>query len=297
MWDNNIHNRALKIKSILGFLEKPFWKLLKHHKNDELIVLNYHSTPIKFINEFENQIKFFLKNFSIITPDDVPKFYSNQKVGADNKPKLLITFDDGLLNNKYAVDVLNKYSLKGLFFVVPNFIDSDDQKNYYLENIREEINPHIDSKPEDFSALSWDELKTMEKAGHRIESHSLSHVMNAQNDSEERQEQELSESKDIIESKLGKKIIAFCAPRNSLRSLNATGVLHLKRNYNYFYSTFAGSNSMNKEPLFIKRSNVECFWPLGSVKFAMGMMEKKRYADQRKRFSELLAKVIESDTH
>jgi len=43
-----------------------------------------------------------------------------------------------------------------------------------------------------------------------------------------------------------------------------------------------------KEPLFIKRSNVECFWPLGSVKFAMGIIEKKRYKDQRKRFNKLL---------
>jgi peptidoglycan/xylan/chitin deacetylase (PgdA/CDA1 family) len=291
MWDSKIHSRALKIKSILGALEKPFWKIRGGLNKDDLLVLNYHSTPKKFIPNLEKQLLFFQKEFDIISPNEVSDFYKSSGNSTSKKIKLLLTFDDGLANNLLAIELLNKYSIKAIFFVVPKFIDSDNQKEYYLKNIRPEINDNIDFRKEDFEAMSWGELSLTSTQGHKIESHSLTHVMCAEDENEVRQNEEIVISRAIIENKLNIQIDSFCAPNDSLKSVNSDSLLLIKQNYTYFYSTFPGSNSLDKDPMFIKRSNVECFWPLGAVKFALGNFERKRWKEQRVRFSNMLDKI------
>ena len=176
-YNKSIHSKAQLIKSVLGCIERPFFKTKGYLNPRDLIVLNYHSTPLKFIDHFENQVKFYQKYFTIIGPKDLQNFYTNPTTS--KKPKLLITFDDGLSNNKYALQVLDKYQIKALLFIVPDFIESVSQKAYYTTHIRNEINPLIDSQKEDFTALSWGELKEIIANGHLVGSHTMTHTLKA----------------------------------------------------------------------------------------------------------------------
>ena len=98
--------------------------LIRYEKTKSKIVLMYHGISTirksqfnnRFINvkQFEKQIKFFTKEFNIISLDD---YFLNQNLEA-KKLNVAITFDDGYKNNfKYAFPILKKYNVPAHFFV------------------------------------------------------------------------------------------------------------------------------------------------------------------------------------
>ena len=79
-----------KIKIFLGFIEYNLFG--SHYNKDNLIVLNYHGVPSKFLNNFESQINYLKREFFVINPNDLNRFFDTD--WKTKKPKLLITFDD-----------------------------------------------------------------------------------------------------------------------------------------------------------------------------------------------------------
>ena len=66
-------------------------------------------------NFFKKQIKFYKKNFNIISPDDLIEILNKKK--KYNKPCLLLTFDDGYIDHyKYVFPLLVKEKIKGCFY-------------------------------------------------------------------------------------------------------------------------------------------------------------------------------------
>ncbi len=235
-------------------------------------MFNLHGTPKKFIPNFEIQLDFLQKNFEIISPN---QFFAllNEKEKI-NGNKLLLTFDDGLKNNLHALEVLNRRNLTALFFIVPQFIDSSKPKEFYLKNIRPTINPHIDAESEDFTPLSWEDLKTICKK-HLIGSHSLSHTMLKSHSDSYYLDLEIAGSKKIIENKLAINCESFCSINNSLLSLSTNSKDLIQKNYSYHFTTIAGCNYYSK-PQFIKRINIESFWTIGAIKFSIGRINMNR---------------------
>lgn len=76
------------------------------------------------------------------------------------RPHVLITFDDGYRDNlEYALPILADFGVKALFFVITGRIGQvhDMERNPWKEY------------------LSWDELRDMQKEGHVIGAHTVSH--------------------------------------------------------------------------------------------------------------------------
>lgn len=89
------------------------------------------------------------------------------------------TFDDGLPNQfSKALPILDKYGFKGTFFIVTDWATRDD---------------------------IWQTLKEMSENGHEIASHTLTHPSVAGT-------RELTESKAIIEQKIGKPCLTIAYP-------------------------------------------------------------------------------------
>lgn len=285
-YNKSIHTKAQLIKSILGSIEQPFFKINGYLNKHDLIVLNYHSTPLKFIPHFEKQVNFYQKHFTIVSPNDLKNFYANNL--ESKKPKLLITFDDGLTNNKYALQILDKYTIKALLFIVPDFIESSHQKEYYTTHIRNEINPSIDAQLEDFTALGWNELKEVIANGHLVGSHTMSHTLKANTSDNDVLNREITTSKNTIETQLKINIENFCAPFNSLFSVGEKEMDLIIKNYNFLHSTFPGSNYVNKNNYFIKRFNVECFWTIPNIIHTLGHIERFRWRKARLSFEKLV---------
>lgn len=102
-------------------------------------------------------------------------------------PQLHVTFDDGHISNYVsALPLLEKYSCKATFFVIAGMIGA---QNF----------------------MTWSQLREMAALGHRVESHSFSHVfLTRLGEAELRSE--LLRSKDTIENRLGQTVTALSAP-------------------------------------------------------------------------------------
>jgi peptidoglycan/xylan/chitin deacetylase (PgdA/CDA1 family) len=284
-FNSKYHPKAFLPKLIAGKL--LYTAIGIPYKPGDLLVLNYHSTPKWLMGEFEKQLHFFSNHFDFIHPDALQNFYYEKEKVVSKKPALLFTFDDGLKNNLYAAKALEKHGTRGLFFIVPDFmmLNKNLQPEYYEKHIRYVINQHLDFTEEDKSAMDETEILGLLKNGHRIGSHSRTHTMNVI-DNKAKQHAEIIESKELLQKKFGIEVTNFCAPFNSLESTGSNQMKLIKSNYKLFHSTFPGSNSASRDPFFIKRTNVECFWPLDVLKFAISGFEWRRWKKVREQFEQ-----------
>jgi len=258
-----------------------------HFPKGELLVVNYHGTQRKFIPEFKEQLSRFRKHFRFITPAQVADYYEGKM--ADSPPSILLTFDDGILNNLFAVEILDQEKIKALFFVIPGFIDTpvESQKEFFLKNIRPNIIPEVDSEKEDFSALSWSQLRTLIQSGHAVGAHTYTHTLCASASSPQNSSFEIINSKQRIEEELRVPVTAYCAPNDSLYSTGKKEMKLIKDHYRFFFSTYPGSNAENPSPWFIKRCNIETHWMQGAVTYAIGRSSYRRWEKQTRLFNQL----------
>jgi len=285
LYKPSIHPLSLLAKNLLGRFEKMRGGL--RYGKDELIVVNYHSTPKKFLANFKEQVNFLKSNFEVIGPDDLQAYYAGEATG--EKCRLLFTFDDGLKNNLHAAEVLNKAGIKALFFIVPGFIDTPvaDQKAFYLRNIRPQINPAIDGEDEDLSAMNWEELKGLVRQGHALGAHTLTHSLVAQSSSSENSQKEIVACQKVIEQRTGIKVNSFCSINDTLQSTGKKEKDLIASAYTYHFTTLPGYNAVNKNKFFIKRRNVECHWPDGAFFYALGQADLGRWAKKIEAYNNL----------
>ncbi len=144
-----------KVATIVGRAQ-PFEVLLRaQHRvgSPWLLAITYHSaaSPERTVRfdpgvvdtspeEFERQVAFFAKHFD---PIGVTELANHIETGAKlPKAPLLITFDDGYLDNHDVVlPILQKHNLKGTFFIATDYIDSRqlfwwDKINYILKTAK-----------------------------------------------------------------------------------------------------------------------------------------------------------------
>jgi peptidoglycan/xylan/chitin deacetylase (PgdA/CDA1 family) len=276
-FDTKLHTNAIRLKTYLGnFLSACNWNF---GKRNQLFVLNYHSTPVNFLKNFEAQIILFKEKFEILNPITFEFFFEGQ-INSD-RPCLLLTFDDGLKNNLYSAEILLKHGLNAYYFVIPEFLNTDLslQRQFYLNNVRNSINFNIDNQNEDFTAMTWEDLNGLLKVGNKIGSHTLTHSIVAL-DSENmhvRSNQEIIESKIEIETRLSVLVNSFCSIIDTLKSVSAEQKKVIEANYKYHFTTIPGVNFSNSDTLLIKRKNVESYWTDGAVRYALSSIDDYRY--------------------
>ena len=191
-------------------------------------------------NDFERCIRQFLENgYTFIDPENMGAARSNGR-------EVLLTFDDGYYNNIYALDVLEKFDIKALFFVVNEQIV--EQKLFwwdvYFKNLIHEtpfatiyseiqklkllkasvIEKELKSKfgedcflaSEDFDRpLTEEELLSFSKHPQvSIGGHSARHNILTNLDSEEIRE-EVVQNKRFIEGLIGKGVRYFSYPNGN----------------------------------------------------------------------------------
>jgi peptidoglycan/xylan/chitin deacetylase (PgdA/CDA1 family) len=271
-YNRQIHNIPHLFKAIIGTV----FSFEIFEPKSQLIVLNYHGTQVKFIQNFIEQINYLKKHYEIISPS---QFENLVKLKKEIKgKKLVLTFDDGVKNNKYAIEELDKLGISAYFFAVPQYIDTPiaDQKKFFLKNIRPITHHEIDNEIEDFLSLSWDDLIEISKK-HTIGCHTYSHTMLKNTLDREELENEIIESKLIIESHIGKNVTSFCSINNTLLTIGKKEDELLRQNYWYHFTTFGGNN-LRIDPFLIKRINVESHWLKGALKFALSPFEFYRWS-------------------
>lgn len=172
--------------------------ILLYHRVDDLIQDPYLLSVGK--KNFEEQIKFLKENYNVIS---LRKMVDDVKNKSVNKKSVVITFDDGYVDNYMnAFKILKKYNVPATIFVTVDKVDDLepfywDIKNNWTANNR---------------CMNKEELMEM-KSDNLIEfgSHSLSHPQ-LYAISESELSREIGDSKNLLESIMEEKINFFAYP-------------------------------------------------------------------------------------
>ena len=175
---------------------------INHHKGDMVTI-----TP----EVFEGQMEYLYRaGYRTLKIDELIT-YINGGLTLTQKA-VVVTFDDGWLDNyMYAFPVLKKYKINATVFLITNRVENASLKNskFKVQNSKLLIPTHNESKvlienSEDWKVvLNWELIKEMSNSG-MIEfySHTKSHAKCNSLPEKELME-ELKESREIIEKRLG----------------------------------------------------------------------------------------------
>lgn len=158
-------NKAIKIISRFAIpkTQQDIYRILLYHsigKKDPADKLNIRISA----EAFDKQMEYLAKeNYKIFPLKDILEMVNNKASLPENS--IAITFDDGYRDNLYfAVPILKKYNFTATLFLAVDYIEGEftKEKDYW----------------EEWSFLTWDEVRQLLKMGFDIGSHSARHVKN-----------------------------------------------------------------------------------------------------------------------
>ncbi len=239
-----------------------------------IYVVNYHGTPQSVSHLFKKHLKYYKKNFHILGPAEFEEMCKNKIIADHSRPKLLLTFDDGMQNNHHAIKFLNQEGIKAFFFIIPAFIEAKNPENYLSTVIRPGYINKKENQAEDFMPMDWSTIIDALKDGHKVGSHTYSHTLLKEN-GEEKSFHEIVESRKHIEECLAVEIPYFCSINNTDVSVGDLQRGMINSHYQYHFTTYFGDNFPELDPLRIERINIEAYWGMNELRFALGGIRKR----------------------
>lgn len=158
--------------------------------------------------------------------------------------RLIITFDDGFDNFfNLAFPVISKYNNKVIIFITTGFIDKDVPSSVFY--------PGLIANP-----LSWSQIREISDAGVEIGSHTITHPKLPCLD-KKKAYIEISDSKKIIEDRIGKEVKSFAYPYGSRGSFNdSIKSMVVSAGYERAYANIMGFNAPDSDSFELKRVRV-----------------------------------------
>lgn len=198
--------------------------LIYHFIEDEgqPVKKNTDSLYVVQVKELEAQMRYLYDNkYQVISLDDYNSLL---------KKPIIITFDDGDISNyRYAFPLLQKYNFTATFFIIVGKIGSSD-------------------------AISWQQLREIRDGGMSIQSHTMTHSFLSDLD-DERIHWELTESKRILEDKIGRAVDYLALPGGRY---NSTVVKIAKEiGYKAICTSIIGNNDFDSNLYLLKRWTIK----------------------------------------
>ena len=185
------------------------------------------------------------KDWNFITPEEFFAF-SDGKLDIMS-PSLLVTFDDGFKSSGAAArDVLDKYGIKAVFFLISDFVGCDETvqiKKFSANNLRlsQEELENTDCTP----LTSFEAIELLQR-GHIIASHSKSHArMSSLSKSDLEKEMQFSREtlkNASISVRCSQKITEFAFPFGDIKSISKESVDVGFKYYQRLYTGCRGAN-------------------------------------------------------
>lgn len=258
-------------------------------KKDHIYVINYHSTYPEFNENFVKQINLYKKYFEIISVDEILK---NKK---SNKPKLIITFDDGHVSNFQAAQILKKNHVNATFFIPFNFIfrevNNDFEKEFLITTKKFNIlsNKKLDKK-NNYKKLSLniEDLLKLKNMNFEIGCHTMNHIRLGKNLEKDILYEEIVTSKSALEKKLDITIKSFAWVIGDLKSYSFKAAKLIKENYKFSFMTCCKSFELEKDDFQqIHRFNIENFFTLKEISFVLSGLYEFMYLKKRNKVNKM----------
>jgi len=184
-------------------------RIVMPKRTKRVFVLCYHSVhPSKRIasatpEQFEEHLVWLKANTRVVAFRDILNYASH--ISDVEVPIAAITFDDGYADNyEYAFPLLKKYEVHATFFLTVGL----------LEKIPTVLNRFMalwSASYSDIVPLDWEQVLEMRRAGMDFGAHTFSHP-NLLRLSPGEAYQELRNSKEFLEEKLGEKVVLLAYP-------------------------------------------------------------------------------------
>jgi peptidoglycan/xylan/chitin deacetylase (PgdA/CDA1 family) len=243
------------LKSILFISLEIFLinKLFRYLNRGKVKVLLYHNIvrseqKTLFSNAitekiFAKQIKKLQKNYNIISLSQHGQWHNISK----EKVNVLLTFDDGFINNyEIVLPILQKNNIKACFFIISKCIE-DGSVPAFIKNSKSH---------QEFRTININQTKYMLKQGMNIGSHTLYH-----NDfsklSVKDSTQNAEQSKQYLEKKLGTPVECFAFPWGFYRKEQ---IEPIKKIFSRIFTVKHGFNF--KEDQILNRNEVDGLYHL-----------------------------------
>ena len=211
------------------------------------------------IESFEKIIKTLSHNHKFISYSEAVKKILSGNI---DRSYISISSDDGFKNNLSAVKILNKYDIKGCFFVNPDTIGLKD-----LSKVESFCKTRLLCPPTEF--MDWNDIDFLIKNGHEIGSHTIGHINIAENNINMVKDN-IYKSHQILTEKIGD-VSHFAFPYGRFFQFNKEAFeLVFKAGFISCASAERGSHISNNkkidfDKLLIRRDHIICNWNINHI--------------------------------
>ncbi len=172
-----------------------------------VFVVNFHNTPRRRAAEYDREFAELARHFEPATEDSLAAFLATGR-WPHARPGAVIAFYNGYRNNfDVARPLLERHGLRGWFFVVSGYTGcpAPDQPAFAAAHTLATV---PDGYPDGRTALSWDEVRALDRAGHVIASHTRSHSRVSPDDPAALESEIVGSQEDFLRE-LGRPVRAF----------------------------------------------------------------------------------------
>ena len=219
-------------------------RVLMYHKVNDLPA-NPLSVPVGVFDDQMAQLREL--GYTVVDLDAVLANYRDRTALPGRS--VLITVDDGYRDNlEHAAPVLERHGYPAVIFVPIGYLD-DRRPLPHEERLASSglINGTVD----------WGELRELEAAGVRVESHGISHRPLADLELDEAA-REIVLSKLRLEERLGREVRAFAYVKGSEAHYKAVHLSLVRQaGYEVAFTSVSGANGADTDPLRLHRYNIE----------------------------------------
>lgn len=262
--------------------------LLHNADSGYVKVLMYHHISESKQELFKRQIQFLTSQYNFLTPLQFQEFSEGKS--SFSSVSLLITFDDGFKSNRVVAEkILDPLDIKGIFFVPTGFIGLQDtqKRNEFIVQQIYDGHANISKISSDMEPLTWEDLKYLLAQGHVIGSHGRNHRRLSSIHSQQDLHDEIIESGNILEEKLGIPITCFAYPFGDIDSISKQAFNVIKARYQYCFSGVRGTNSHSVDHYAVLRDAISVDEPLSYVRFIIEGGLDVIYRKKARKLSEL----------
>jgi peptidoglycan/xylan/chitin deacetylase (PgdA/CDA1 family) len=234
---------ATGVGAVNGAPERSLVVLMYHKVND--VLGNSVTVPVSLFDEQLTQLAEL--GYTPVSLEDVLAYYRDRVALPERA--VLITFDDGYLDNlENAVPVLRRHGYPAVLFVPIGYLDESRPLPH---------DEHLAANGILNRTLDWEQLRDLEAAGVRIESHGIGHRPLADLELDEAT-REVTLSKLRLEERLGRPIQAFAYVKGSEAHYRPVHLSLLRQaGYELAFTSISGGNGAHTDPLQLHRYNVE----------------------------------------
>ena len=234
---------ATGVGAVNGHSERTLVVLMYHKIND--VLGNSVTVPVSLFDEQMAQLGEL--GYTPVGADDVLAYYLRGVPLPERA--VLITFDDGYLDNlENAAPILRSHGYPAILFVPIGYLGEPRPLPH---------DEHLAGHGVLNRTLDWDQLRELDAAGVRVESHGIGHRPLADLELDEAT-REVTLSKLRLEEQLGRPVRAFAYVKGSEAHYRPVHLSLLRQaGYELAFTSISGANGPRTDPLQLHRYNVE----------------------------------------